>query len=370
MFYRLLVCLCVLVAPLVAVDADHDFSGKWVLDFDGSNPRALAMKPDQALAIIQDETRIQCSGTDATGNVTQWEYALDGSDSKYRLHDEAMNSVVKWEGAALLVNTLVSGGNHYTIMEHWRLSSDHNELTISRQIVREGSQTEGSLIYRREGFERAAAVQPRVEQQMLSRRPEAPAAKEPSPSNSYTVKAGTRILLSLLNTVDTKHSKEGNRVYLQTSFPVAVDGRIVIPQGSSVTGTLTKVKQPGRASGKGELYVRFDNLMLPNGVSRDFRSRPSSAEGAGQVDDKEGKISSDGPKTDPRTVGEGAGIGSMGGVLTGAAVGHPLAGMGAGAAAGVAAVLLTRDRSLVLPKGTSVEMILDRDLQFNVTELR
>ena len=370
---RHLAILLFLVAPLAAIDADRDFSGRWVLDLDGSNLRELAMQPDGLLGIVQQETRIQCTSTDAAGMAVQWEYALDGGESKYRFRGESMNSVVKWEGAALLINTLVSGRANYTIMDRWRLSQDHNVLTISRQMVRDGSQSEGTLVYRREGYMQTAAGPARTEPQALLRRPEAPPAPsgpEPVAPSTFTVKAGTRILLTLLNSVDTKHSKEGNKVYLETAFPVSVDGKIVVPKGSSVIGTLTKVKQPGKASGKGELYIRFDNLMLPNGVSRDFRSRPSAAEGVGQVDDKEGKITSDGPKTNTRDIAEGVGIGTMGGAIGGSAVGHPVSGMGVGAATGLAAVLLTRDRSLVLPRGTSVEMTLDRDLQFTPGDLR
>src|SRR6516165_2936767 len=90
------VILILLVTPLVAIDADRDFTGRWVLDLDGSNPRARAMQPDQFLNVTQQENRIHCSATDASGAVTEWNYALDGADSKYRLHGESMNSVVKW----------------------------------------------------------------------------------------------------------------------------------------------------------------------------------------------------------------------------------------------------------------------------------
>ena len=37
-----------------------------------------------------------------------------------------------------------------------------------------------------------------------------------------------------------------------------VNGRIVIPVGSYVAGTVTQIKKPGRMKGRGELYVRFD----------------------------------------------------------------------------------------------------------------
>src|SRR5262249_49102092 len=87
---------------------------------------------------------------------------------------------------------------------------------------------------------------------------------------------GTKVPLSLLNSVSTKHSAEGDRIYLETLFPILVNGRIVIPPGSYVAGTVTSVKRPGRLKGRGEIYVRFDSLTLPNGVTRDFRARMSA----------------------------------------------------------------------------------------------
>src|SRR5207248_107066 len=95
----------------------------------------------------------------------------------------------------------------------------------------------------------------------------------------YVVEPGTRIPLGLINSVSTKHSAEGDRVYLETVFPILVGGKIVIPSGSYVAGTVTQVKRPGRLKGRGELYVRFDSLTLPNGVTRDFRARLGGIDG-------------------------------------------------------------------------------------------
>src|ERR1700694_4250559 len=100
----------------------------------------------------------------------------------------------------------------------------------------------------------------------------------PQPGN-YTVVAGTKVPLSLINSVSTKHSAEGDRVYLETSFPILVSGRIVIPVGSYVAGTVTQIKKPGRVKGRGELYVRFDSLPLPNGVTLDFHGRVGQVDG-------------------------------------------------------------------------------------------
>ena len=108
----------------------------------------------------------------------------------------------------------------------------------------------------------------------------------------FTIGTGTKVPLSLINSVSTKHSAEGDRVYLETVFPVLVNGRIVVPVGSYVAGTVTQLKKPGRTKGRGELYVRFDSLTLPNGVTRDFHARIGSMDGntRNELDRTEGVV--------------------------------------------------------------------------------
>ncbi len=202
-----------------------------------------------------------------------------------------------------------------------------------------------------------------------------PAAENPLPSR-YTVETGTRIPLGLINSISTKHSAAGDRVYLETVFPIVINSHIVIPPGSYVTGTVSEIKRPGRVKGRAELYVRFDSLTLPNGVTRDFRSRLGSIDARGdeKLDEKEGVVKSDSNKGgDARTIAEVAASGASIGAIAGSAAGH--AGMGAGigaaagAAAGLAGVLLTRGPDAVLAKGSTVEMVLDRPLVFEASEV-
>lgn len=347
---------------LRAGDPDGDFSGKWVLDPAASDIRSLG-QVESSLAISQGDAGILCS----TGSL-RWSYALDGSETRKRVGDESWNSVVKWEGDALLVNTLVSGPRDYTVMDRWTLSHDRSTLTITRQVVRASGEVDGSLVFRREGAQMAAA-RPAVAETVpgtMSRASEPgggaalPAlAKRPEPSvpPDITVPRGTHVLLALIGEVSTKHAKEGDHVYLRTDAPVAVNGRVVIPRWSDVAGTITRTKAAGRVSGKGELYIRFDSLILPNGVSRDFRARPTG---------DEGKVEGNGKSADGRTVMEGAGMGATVGAITrglpGAAVG--------GAAGALVGVLLSRNQDVVLRPGTHLEMVLDRDLVFHPDELR
>jgi len=199
---------------------------------------------------------------------------------------------------------------------------------------------------------------------------------EPEQKGDFIVPPGTRIPLSLINSVSTKASSEGDRVYLETVFPILANGRIVIPPGSYVAGTITEVKRPGRVKGRGEMYLRFDSLTLPNGVTRDFRARVGSLDGQSndELDRGEGKIKSDTNKgEDARNIGEAAAAGTSVGVIAGSAAGRPGMGAGIGAAAGATAgllgVLLSRGPDVVLARGTTLEMVLDRPLYFSESEI-
>src|SRR5690349_18337121 len=204
-------------------------------------------------------------------------------------------------------------------------------------------------------------------------------AEEPNAAQKpaeFIVTPGTKVPLSLLNSVSTRHSAEGDRIYLETIFPILVNGRIVIPPGSYVAGTVTQVKKPGRVKGRGEIYVRFDSLTLPNGVTRDFRARMSAMDGRAteEFDKTEGKVRSEGNKAgDARTVGEAAAAGASIGVLAGSASGNYGMGAGIGAAAGATAgligVLASRGPDAILAKGSTIEMVLDRPLHYDDKEL-
>jgi len=205
-----------------------------------------------------------------------------------------------------------------------------------------------------------------------------PALKErpAAPPDAVQVDAGTHILLNMINSVSTKQAVAGDRIYLETAFPVIANGKIIVPQGSWVTGTVTEVKRPGRVKGRGEIAVRFDSLTLPNGVTRNFRSDLGALDGTngGTLDRENSKIKGPGDKagdagTVVRTTAEGAAIGTA----VGAAAGHigtgSVIGLAGGAAGGLIGILASRGPDAVLPRGSSVEMVLDRPLVYNAGEL-
>src|SRR5260370_1409020 len=181
----------------------------------------------------------------------------------------------------------------------------------------------------------------------------APAQRAGS-SERITVPAGTRIGVVLQNGISTRSAKGGDSVYLQTSFPITQDNRIVIPVGSYLRGELLEAKRPGRIKGRGEFRMRLDTLILPNGYTVDLRAAPRSADSGGnETMDSEGKVTGGGNKgkkvgTVVETTTAGAGIGA---IATRTPKGAGI-GAGIGPAAGLAAVLLTRRPEAELPRRT------------------
>jgi hypothetical protein len=193
-----------------------------------------------------------------------------------------------------------------------------------------------------------------------------------TPGPKITVPAGTHIPLVLHNAVSTRSARPGDPVYFETLFPIMIDGKVVIPAGSYISGEITESKRPGRVKGRGELAMKLTELILPNAYMVNLNAVPSNAgSGGNETTDKEGKIIADSNKgsdigTIAKTTGAGAGIG---GLATQSAKGVGI-GAGIGAAAGLAAVLLTRGPEAELPRGSTVEAVINRSILLDADKVQ
>ena len=184
-------------------------------------------------------------------------------------------------------------------------------------------------------------------------------AQQTGSSERITVPAGTRVGVVLQNGISTRSAKAGDSVYLQTSFPITQANRIVIPVGSYLRGELLESKRPGKVKGRGEFRLRLDTLILPNGYTVSLNAAPRSADSGGkETMDSEGKVTGPGGKgkdagTIAETTATGAGIGA-----------------GIGAAAGLAAVLLTRGPEAELPRGSTLDIVLEHDLSLDGSRIQ
>src|SRR5205823_5511456 len=120
----------------------------------------------------------------------------------------------------------------------------------------------------------------------------------PQSSTSVTVPAGTKLLLSLKSAVNTKTAHPGDGVYLETSFPITQNNRIVIPAGTYVQGVIDNVKRPGRVKGRAEVLFHFNTLIFPSGYTVAVPGALQDVPGAdnGHVKDKEGTVQAEGQK--------------------------------------------------------------------------
>jgi len=190
------------------------------------------------------------------------------------------------------------------------------------------------------------------------------APSAPKPGTTVEVPSGTSLPLVLHNGISTHSAKVGDPVYFETLFPIMINGRVAIPAGSYVSGEVTESKRPGRVKGRGELMIKLNTLILTNGYQVSLNAVPRSAgTGGRETVDNEGKVIGDSDKagdvgTVAKTTAAGAGIG---GLATQGAKGVGI-GAGVGAAAGLMAVLLTRGPDAELPRGTTVDVTLNRPI--------
>lgn len=194
------------------------------------------------------------------------------------------------------------------------------------------------------------------------------ASQRPMAEETITVPAGTQFAVVLENGISTRSAKAGDALYFRTSFPVTQNNRVVIPVGSYMKGELLEAKRPGRLKGRGEFRLRLDTLILPNGYTVDLNATPRSADSGGQETmDSEGKVEGTSSKgkdvgTVATTTATGAGIGAIAGRGKGAGIGAGIGGL-----AGLAAVLLTRGPEAELPRGSTLDIVLERGITLDAS---
>ncbi len=186
------------------------------------------------------------------------------------------------------------------------------------------------------------------------------------------VPAGTSIPVVLSAYLNSHSTQVGDYFYMDTVYPIWIQQVLAIPKGSTIRGTVTEVVRPGKIKGRGKIAIRFENILLPNGISRDLNASFHGIHGGGDesMDRQKESVEAGGSKAqDVGTIigysGSGAIIGAIADHGMGAGIGA-----GAGAAVGLATILLTRGRDLIIEPGTQFDIELKQPLRFAYGELR
>jgi hypothetical protein len=201
----------------------------------------------------------------------------------------------------------------------------------------------------------------------LKRRDELPAPSKSVPRDEkqlWVVPAGTKIPIQLRQPLSTKDARAGDPIYAQTSFPIAIDGEMMIPAGTWVQGVVDSVKRAGRLKGTAELQFHLTMLIYANGYTLNIAAAIDRVPGDAGTHLKEpGTIQHDSEKgKDLERVGDAASKGGQIGALAGVAARPSLHGLGVGGISGIAAgtliALLARGSDVRFETGTAVEIAL------------
>ncbi len=176
----------------------------------------------------------------------------------------------------------------------------------------------------------------------------------------------TEIFVKIQRSLNTKTARTGDRFHGQVEVPVTVEDKIIIPQGSFIIGHVDISQTGGRVKGKAEMRLLFDTVILPGGTTRDIRAVLSSAEGQkldptredGTMQGQGGQAGEAGGTATKGAI-PGAGIGAIAGGWKGAGIGAA-----AGAATGALVGLLKKGKHVQLPRGSSITIQLEDDIQF------
>lgn len=168
------------------------------------------------------------------------------------------------------------------------------------------------------------------------------AAASPDQSR-FTVPAGTRLVIRMSDTVDSKKHGAGHKFRGQLEGALVIDGQTVAPKGTVLYGVVVSAQNSRRAVGSAELSIEFQDIMI------DDQLFPIATEALGAVSDNEAQ----------KTVGRTARAAAIGGLVDGSS------GAKTGAKVGLGASIVTGGESMYVPAGTLLETALRAPIELS-----
>ena len=179
---------------------------------------------------------------------------------------------------------------------------------------------------------------------------------------NLSLPAGTAMKVKLEKKLSTASSQSGDPFSGRVTEAVVLDGKTVIPIGSTVQGRVTKVNEPRRIAGKPTIGIFPETVVLPNGERYMLNAAlVDTSLGHGTDVNEEGQFKGAGHNgKDLTEIGFGTGGGMLVGGLIGGGKGLLIGGT-IGATATVAH-WLGKHRSAEIPAGTELVLELSRPL--------
>jgi hypothetical protein len=164
-------------------------------------------------------------------------------------------------------------------------------------------------------------------------------------SKRVTVPAGTRILVRMVDSVDSSKQKAGYKFTASLAANLQAYDVTVAKEGTKLFGVLANASSSGRMKGSSELTLELTDIMI-NGTAYPLKTSDYEVKGKGE-----------GGNTAKKVVG-GAGLGALIGGIAGGGKG---AGIGAlaGAGAGTAVAASKKGQQVSVPSETLLEFRLE-----------
>jgi len=170
----------------------------------------------------------------------------------------------------------------------------------------------------------------------------------PPDGSTVTVPEGTRLLVRMIDGVDSEKNHVGDRFRASLETNLEQNGWLLIRRDAEVYGRLSNVQGAGRVAGHAELKLELTGIRIHDNlvplVTGDYE-----VAGKGR-----------GGNTAKKAVG-GAALGAIIGALAGGGRGAAI-GAGAGAAAGTTINIITKGEKVKVPSETLLEFRLDAPL--------
>jgi hypothetical protein len=187
---------------------------------------------------------------------------------------------------------------------------------------------------------------------------------------------GMQVHLTLLNTISTGASRDGDPFVAVVAEPVYLGNQLLVPAGTRVNGVIGIVEKARHFSVfRGQAYmnltfrsIEIDSRLIPVQMSIIAIEQPhGQAEGKRRRDVKveEGQVVQE--KHDIKGDLVGGAIGTGGGTLIGAVFSHAIAGLGIGLAGSAAYIVERKGKEVELPAQTGMLVRMDNTITVPAT---
>jgi len=188
------------------------------------------------------------------------------------------------------------------------------------------------------------------------------------------VPVGTTVDAVLASPIDSSISKPGDIFNAKLYQPMYLGSDLVLPNGTTMEGTITSAEKSGLAGSNGKITLRLTSATTPDGIRYPLSAiiTASQPNAAGEVhEDKQGNLKG---RTTSSSVKSGAARIAMwtaGGTLlgicfapiVGGLVGAgAIAGVATGGSIGVASNLWRHGKDVRIPSGSHIQFALDQPM--------